>query len=666
MTDNMTTSALPILAQPDYQALALAVSEGKVRAIDFQFAKFTVLSHNSSHECTERDKETESIIFWTAYLLSKAQGDNHVCLNLERLAQKKTKLYAGGPILHLPKWPLWQQTLLNSPVFVSANDGRSDNGSEHKVAPIIIDGEACYLARYWRYERLVADLLLQKISSNDDVKELGQIQQALEQLFPEPSNKDDIDWQKVACAMAAMQKLAVITGGPGTGKTTTVIRLLALILLREQSKTQQASNLVIRLVAPTGKAAVRMTESIRNAKQYLDLDPELKALIPEQASTIHRLLGTIPDSVDFRHHESRKLNIDLLVLDEASMVDLPLMAKLLSALPINCQIILLGDKDQLSSVEAGSILADLCASISQFNDRISMNYSPKMVSYLSETCQIDLVGQQAKFNHKPSRIADSICMLQKSHRFAGGIGELAQAVNGRHSTQAINLLEDTTKQDIELHDQDLQSQLIKLAAEQYGHFLQGIDNSPSDVIRTFDEFRVLCASRKGPMGTIELNKKIEHALPLSALSVGKDKVGKDNDFYPGRPVMISRNDYNVRLFNGDTGIVLPSAECGGELRVYFLQSDGTVRAVLPSRLPPHDTAFAMTIHKSQGSEFKHVALALAEEGSTSSLMSKEVVYTGITRAKTKVDIFTDKTVLKTAIEQLTLRQSGLKEKLSTP
>jgi len=649
-TEPTTKQSLP---QPDYLALALAVTEGKVRAIDFQFAKFMSQSHDAAVGASLT--VSSSLIFWTAYLLSKAQGDNHVCLNLARLSQKNIKVYAGGPILHLPLWSLWQQQLVQSSVFAITSDKRP--------APMILDGDSCYLARYWRYERQVADLLLQKVAnvqnhSNDDLLDRQQMQQAIAQLFPEAS-VSEIDWQKVACAMAAMQKLAVITGGPGTGKTTTVIRLLALILLREQASHRQANNLVIRLVAPTGKAAVRMTESIRNAKLHLDLEPELKKLIPEQASTIHRLLGTIPDSVNFRHHASRKLNVDLLILDEASMVDLPLMAKLLSALPSSCQLILLGDKDQLSSVEAGSILADLCSSISQFRGHISMNYSAKMVKQLGDVCQVDLSGQLNKNNTNSNNIADCICMLQKSHRFAGGIGELATAVNGRNSKQAASLLEDEFKPDIELHDQDLQPKLIKLAKQQYGQFLQGLDNNPADVIRAFDEFRVLCASRLGPMGTIELNKKIEQALPFSSFATSKD-----NEFYPGRPVMVTRNDYNVRLFNGDTGIVLPSAECDGELRVYFLQSDGTVRAVLPSRLPAHDTAFAMTIHKSQGSEFKQVALALAEAGSTSSLMTKEVVYTGITRAKAKVDIFSDKTVLKTAIEQFTLRQSGLKQKLT--
>lgn len=656
----------------ELRAFKRGVEEGLIRAIDYQFAKFIVQTYGIN-------KEGALLLFWTAYLVSKAQSEKHVCVDLAPYAGKTITVYAQGPKMSFPTWAKWSKALLSCKLVAAPSAIGCDGDSNEQPSALVLDGSLCYLARYWRYEQQLALLLLDKKASHYivDEAELDFYSSALQQLFPKRMEKvnetaqvSEVNWQQVACALALMQKLAVITGGPGTGKTTTVIRLLALLILSEKRRSEQSqatsSNIKILLAAPTGKAAVRMSESIRLAKQGLNLDEELKALIPEQASTIHRLLGSIPKSIEFRHNAHRPLNADLLVLDEASMVDLPMMLRLLSALPKSCRVIMLGDKDQLSSVEAGSILADLCSSITVQKQQVKMNYSKGLVKSLSALCQSDLAAHEfKKAEQVHSQLADCICMLQKSYRFAGGIGELATAVNNMQPHLAFQLLEDASKQDIALYEsceaKELQERIVALATQQYKPFFAVLSEEPAEVIRAFEQFRVLCASRLGPLGTQELNNKIQQSLKHSKVLSNSELF--EQEFFPGRPVMISRNDYNVRLFNGDTGIVLPSIENEGELRVYFLQADNSVRAVLPSRLPPHETAFAMTIHKSQGSEFKEVALALAVQSSVRG-MTKEVIYTGITRAKEKVSIFSDRMALKQGIEQKTIRQSGLKNKLT--
>ncbi len=289
----------------------------------------------------------------------------------------------------------WRAQLIESP-FVSQPGADS-------LAPLVLDGDRLYLARYWHYECQVARALLHK-AVTEHVADPVLVRSQLEALFVEPDPEGEINWQKVACALAVQRRLLVLTGGPGTGKTTTVIRLLALLL--QQAASPQ--DLVIRLAAPTGKAAVRMTESIRRAKTNLALEEDLKELIPEDASTLHRLLGTRPNSVAFRHDRHNPLRLDLLILDEASMVDLPMMAKLLEALPDHCRLIILGDKDQLSSVEAGSVLGDLCQSIRYTEQGALMHYEPNTLQALEAMTGMDLHqhGQPGPL------IGNIICMLQ--------------------------------------------------------------------------------------------------------------------------------------------------------------------------------------------------------------------------------------------------------------
>lgn len=500
----------------------------------------------------------------------------------------------------------------------------------------------------------LVDTQLAKASSVSDL-------QSLDQLIPQDHC---LNWQKVAAAVALSRRFTVISGGPGTGKTTTVAKLLAALVLQEKTE-QQSPN--ICLVAPTGKAAARLTESIGNAIVQLPIDNATKALIPVQASTLHRLLGSIPNSTQFRHNSDNKLHLDILVVDEASMVDLPMMCKLFDALPNHARIILLGDKDQLASVEAGAVLGDICSFL-------DFGYSARQSNLLSRLTGFIIEPIKSSVSIPP--VSDSLCMLQKSYRFnkRSGIGQLATAVN----MGDVNAVESICKKGFEditvnaLTGEGFSS-LLELLHQEYRDYLELAHQLPlmSDqanisklkldvklVLDAFNRCRLLCAVREGEFGVIRLNQRIERLLTNRKLISPNDDL-----WYVGRPIMILRNDYNLGLFNGDIGICLPDLSSNEKrLKVYFELPDGTVKGILPSRIPQHELAYAMTIHKSQGSEFGTTLMVLPMEFSP--VLTRELVYTGITRAKKSLCLFANPRVLHNAISVKTERTSGLTVRLN--
>ena len=551
--------------------------------------------------------------------------------------------------------------------------------------PMIIEFDRLYLNKYYFFETQVAQKLLQltqvKITVDNPL-----LPSYLDDLFPqEPHHQGQFDWQKIATATALTKGLAVITGGPGTGKTTTVTKLL-LLLLTQQSMT-------IRLVAPTGKAAARLSESIKASKNRLrqslveNSQPQalLTALeaIPEEAATLHRLLGVIPQSHHFRHNKDNPLRLDLLVIDEASMVDLPMMYKLLSALPTHARLILLGDQDQLASVEAGAVLADICQGLQVAklikNQKNSspwrMRYSPQQAESIQRLTQQDV----SQFIDNKSLFGDSLCMLMHSHRFKGdaGIGQLAHAVNNtdimsirqvwQHGYNELNWFE----HQINAHQDNLgKQQLLALSVSAYQpylqmiHFNQGVfvDNVPNSavygaeqIIEQYNQYRMLCAMRASEYGVEGMNIAITDSLRQAKL------IDPKQEFYLGRPIIIQNNDYNLGLFNGDIGLILQDQNNPKRLMAHFIQADGSLLKVLPARLPKHDTCYAMTVHKSQGSEFDQVSFVLPPRPSIAQwqLLTKELVYTAITRAKNHFYCLGSAAVFERAAKQVTTRASGL-------
>ncbi len=571
-----------------------------------------------------------------AALLSRDAGEGHVCLPLSRLRpnlcfEDRYESLAQALFAAVGNPADWRQALLAS-AAVSEGDA---------ATPLKLVGDRLYLNRMWQDEQAVARFFH---SGNRVVpQDASQLRAVLDELFGDATQ--ETDWQKVAAAVALTRRMAVISGGPGTGKTTTVAKLLvALIRLEEHQRPR------IRLAAPTGKAAARLTESLGSALRQLALTQEQKALLPEEACTLHRLLGAQPGSQRLRYHADNPLHLDVLVVDEASMVDLPMMARLVAALPHHARVIFLGDRDQLASVEAGAVLGDICHFIGD-------GYSADRARELTQLTGCPVPGSERS---GAEALRDSLCLLRKSYRFKAdaGIGRLAAAVNRSDKAAARGVLGEGFD-DVAfwpLGNLEEYAQMLAGAREGYARYLSLLgdaDAAPERLLEAFSEYRLLCALREGPFGVRGLNERLEQVLMRRGVL---QRTQSGSRWYHGRPVMISRNDSALELFNGDIGIALEGDE---GLRVWFPMSDGSVKSVQPSRLPAHETAWAMTVHKSQGSEFEHAALVLPSRFVP--LVSRELVYTAITRAKKRLTIWGRDSVLEQAIITGTERRSGLPE-----
>jgi exodeoxyribonuclease V alpha subunit len=595
------------------------IGEETFSALDLRFAD--LIGRLSAQRCLELDL--------AALLVSRQRTEGHICLPLREIAgQPLPAVYRG--LECAPQADDWIRKLQATDVV----------GSPEEFKPLILDEQGrLYLRRYWEYEKRLADSIKSRLKTGPTVN-LKLLREGLERLFP---GKIETNWQKVAAFTAVMSKFCVITGGPGTGKTRTAAAILALLL--EQAAAQR---LRIALVAPSGKAAARLKESVQNAKRTLHCADKIKELMPTDATTIHRLLGFIPDSPYFRHHADHPLIADVVIVDEASMVDLALMSKLFQATQQSARIILLGDKNQLTSVEAGYILGDIC------NTGAAIQLSKEFGKlYRDSTGEI----LEAKMRPRENVIQDTIVELQRNYRFKsdGGIFKLSRAINTGDVAAAFEVLRHQSHRDVAWRPsptpRSLPAAIREKVTEGYKGFLQ--TDQPAEALAKFGEFQILCALRNGPYGVKELNRLVEQSLSEAGL------LERHGQWYRGRPVMIARNDYNLKLFNGDIGLALPDAS--GELRVFFSSADGELRKFAPSRLPAHETVFAMTIHKSQGSEFGAVLLILP--GEDSPILTRELIYTGLTRARDRVEIWSTEGVLRAALAKRASRTSGLRDAL---
>ncbi len=568
--------------------------------------------------------------------VSRANGDGDVCLDLAASA--------GAPVLADAALPEWQGVLApDLAAWASALRDSGVVGAPGEAQPLILDAaNRLYLAKYFDFEQAIATGLCQRLAFRDDV-DLGRLATLLGRYFPATPATDG---QKLAAALAVLRGLAVISGGPGTGKTHTVARILALLVELAQDRS-----LRIHLAAPTGKAAARLAEAIQQGVAGLRQDPATAAVaqrIPTEASTLHRLLGYGPGGV-FRHDADDPLSLDVLVVDEASMVDVPLMARLLRATPADARVILLGDRDQLASVEAGSALGDIC------NHGAPTAWSDDLAARMRV---LGLEPPPAPTDARRRPMGDSLALLTESRRFGAtsAIGALARATNAGDPAAAFEVL--AAGGDVDWRTLSTDALAGAIEAE-VGAWLAGYRGTadPVEAMRRFGGFRVLCAVRAGPWGVTALNAEVERALARLGVLAPAD------GHYAGRPILVTQNDYSVRLFNGDVGIVLPDPAAGGALRTVFVQPGGEVRRVLLSRLPPHETCFAMSVHKSQGSEFDRVVVVLPERDSR--VLTRELVYTAVTRAKRSVAIWSPQEVLATAIGRRVERSSGLRDALWT-
>jgi len=555
-----------------------------------------------------------------AAMTSHQFGLGHACLDLTTLA------------------PEWRQSAASLPWIQSQGEGERNN------SPLVLDGQRLYLRRNWNAEQSIRAAIAARLAQpcplpHNLSASLAQLFEATEATAASP------DWQKVACALAARKRFTLITGGPGTGKTTTVVRLLALL---QSDPARLHAPLRIALAAPTGKAAARLGESIASAIQKLPA--HMQQHIPGNAVTLHKLLQVRSNMAE---DAVPQLAVDLVVVDEASMIDLEMMARLLAAVPLTASLILLGDKDQLASVEAGAVMGQLCAGADRGR------YTADTLAWIAQTTGENL----GAWAGDGSALAQQTVMLRFSRRFAddSGIGQWAKAVNAGDISSVEKLWRQAPAwrmdaqasvdrlQPTEPHDQRLTA-LVQRGWQAWLQQLQPLKSSPCTdaqalaALKAFARFQVLCAVREGPWGVEALNRRIASSLGFAP-----------QGWYAGRPVMVTRNDYLLKLMNGDVGLCLPHAH---GLRLAFPDGQGGIHWVLPSRLDAVESVFAMTVHKSQGSEFDHVCLVLPDR--PVAVLTRELLYTGMTRAKARLTLVVPQAgILARAVGVKVLRSGGL-------
>ncbi|RKU02103.1 exodeoxyribonuclease V subunit alpha [Burkholderia sp. Nafp2/4-1b] len=693
-----------------------------------------------------------------AFATSRATAGGHVCVALGALAQRYEESVDAV-----------RAALAASGVVAFGTLARGDE------RPLIVDRhDHLYLSRYFDYERRLADALVTQagVAAPGDALAPDRLRDSLTRYFGPATG--DVDWQRVAAIVALTGRVTIVSGGPGTGKTTTVVGVLACLL-------DAHPGLRIALAAPTGKAAQRMQEALH--ARAGDLPPDLAARLPDTSYTLHRLLGG-GGAAGFRHHRDNPLPYDLIVVDEASMIDVALAAHLLDALAPGARLVLLGDKDQLAAVEAGAVFAELsarptftaaactriaqalgideaafvaalpvpdgeapdaiaapasppasaplpataarkpaarrnvdtrqaslfdgepqdepvspadveppaasvqsAAPVSADTDRISAGAGPAWIepdelAWLdavelapfdsadaaepalasTATTQADATAA-ARPAPTPAPLADCVVWLERNYRFGldSPIGRLSLAIRRGDVQGALDALPSDDAAAASFHDDagdTLAASTVERLARRFGAYLDALRTALSepvpDPLPLFDalnRFRILCATRTGARGAEHVNALVAAHVRQAArvpLAVGAH-------WFTGRPIMVTRNDYALGLFNGDIGIALPDAQ--RVLRVWFRRADGTARAVSPAALPPHETAFALTVHKSQGSEFDEAALVLP--ASFGRVLTRELVYTAVTRARTRVQVIGPRRVLAQAVATRTQRDSGL-------
>ncbi|MCA8002477.1 AAA family ATPase [Burkholderia metallica] len=697
-----------------------------------------------------------------AFATSRATAGGHVCVALGALAQRYE-----APADEV------RAALAASGVVAFGTLARGDE------RPLIVDRhDHLYLSRYFDYERRLADALVAQAGTAvpDEALAPDRLRDSLARYFGPPTR--EVDWQRVAAIVALTGRVTIVSGGPGTGKTTTVVGVLACLLDAHPA-------LRVALAAPTGKAAQRMQEALH--ARAGDLPPELAARLPDTSYTLHRLLGG-GGAAGFRHHRDNPLPYDLIVVDEASMIDVALAAHLLDALAPGARLVLLGDKDQLAAVEAGAVFAELSArpaftaaartriaqalgideaafvaalpvrddaataavpaahpvsaavpapapssarataarkpasrrktdtrQASLFDDEpqgdedSSTDVAPPPAAgpvpaetgdsgeavkaaeaaawiEVGELAWLDAIelppfdtGDAALASvtsmapdataaasapaAAPAPLADCVVWLERNYRFGldSPIGRLSLAIRSGDVQAALDALPADESAAASFHDdagESLASSTVERLARRFGAYLDALRDAlaapvpdPLPLFDALNRFRILCATRSGLRGAEHVNAlvaaHVRHAARVP-LAVGAH-------WFTGRPIMVTRNDYALGLFNGDIGVALPDAH--GVLRVWFRRADGTAHAVSPAALPPHETAFALTVHKSQGSEFDEAALVLP--ASFGRVLTRELVYTAVTRARTRVQVIGPRRVLAQAVATRTQRDSGL-------
>ena len=618
------------------------------RSIDIHFAGFI----------ESRATDSGEFLILTAALLSRQLGRGHVCLRMEDFAGKPLLDEEGEETsLRFPDICDWKKSLEKNIGVV---------GKPGEFRPIILERDRIYLHRFWKYEQDLTTRILKMIRNSSGIPDVKNpiLRRITASLFSS-EKQDEPDYQKMAAVAALYRRFCIISGGPGTGKTTTLARILCMLLASDP-------DLKIALCAPTGKAAARINEALRKAVKNMEGNApwEILQKIPvDHAGTIHRLLKARRGGMGFIHRRDNPLTHDVVVVDEASMVDITLMGRLVDALKKNARFILLGDSNQLASVDVGAFLGDIC------RGKKKEVFSARFAEFYNGLTGEKLPDKIIDDNIDPYSPGDSIIELKKSWRYdeKSGIGRLSSLVKsgGKKSERIFNLFRDF--KNIEWIDcpsrgelRDVLRNLVWKGWEKFFNEIERRNSNPSEMLRHFNGFRILCALRKGPFGVHNLNLITEEILQEAGL------ISRKYEFYDYRPVMVTANDYNIGLYNGDIGLVLPTEETGenkkalGVHRAFFESAEegseeNSLKKYPPAVLPPHETVYAMTIHKSQGSEYDELLIVLPDRDSP--VLSRELIYTGITRSKKKVTIIGNRKVFLNGIQRRISRSSGIEKRL---
>lgn len=559
------------------------------------------------------------------YELSKKMQEGHICIDIQNdLSTETTDTFAKLPF-----------------VIQDNNNVITSDGGNLNV-PFIIDKNLLYFQRYYKYEISIFSFLQQRISSNIAIHAAVDFLKKNTTFLPSLINEDfTIDYQALAIVNSFLHDFSIITGGPGTGKTTTVTKLLHLCL-------QYTPHARIAVAAPTGKASSKLLDSIHTSS-FNAPDAVKQGLLNTKGFTIHRLLGYQPDSIYFKHNSKNVLPYDIIIIDECSMIDIALFSKLLNAIDKHCKLILVGDKNQLASIEAGSIFGDICNSQSSTNTFTPTYIESLKILYPSIEAILNRTGRNTT-----NSINNYIVELTKSYRFNDqeGIGILSKAVIENDTVLLDNLINQSNQQfcfALSANDTILNSFIDK-----YAHYIHIEDTALS--LAAFNRLKILCATKEGPSGIHQINNYVANYLEK------KGWLQQQLPFYHNMPIMITQNNYALNLFNGDIGII--RRDTNNQLQAYFLDNQtGKTVSYSPNIVGQFEIAFAMTIHKSQGSEFEEVLMIINPSTTQNNLLSRELVYTGITRAKKFIQIITTSAVIRKACATKVLRSSGLSSRL---
>lgn len=592
--------------------------------------------------------EDDAAVLLGAALAVRAPRLGHVCTDLA--TAPATVITEGEQPVDVSAlaWPaldMWTGGLAVSPLVAAGTDGPTDR-------PLRLVGTRLYLDRYWREERRVAADLRARSSEPAEGVDTEVLAGGLGRLFPAEAGAP-ADLQRLAAAAAVIRRLAVVAGGPGTGKTTTVAGILA--LLDEQAAAAGVAPPRVALAAPTGKAAARMEEAVHEEAGRLDVDAGVRErLLATGASTLHRLLGWRPDSRSrFRHDRGNQLPHDVVVVDETSMVSLSLMAKLVEAVRAGARLILVGDPEQLASVEAGAVLGDI----------VGPAATSLRMRAATRALLAPVTGQEVPAEDPPetTAVGDGIVVLRHVHRFGGAIAELARAVQRGDEDAALDVLragsEDVQWIPVDVADSGVDDALAPMRDDlvDAGRRLYACAQTGDGrgALTALGAMRVLCAHRRGPHGVTTWMARVEGW--LAAAIEGYATGGR---WYVGRPVLVTANDYGLRLYNGDTGVIVDKGQ--GRVTAVF-ERRGEVFELSPARLSAVDTVHAMTVHKGQGSQFAGVAVLLPDAASP--VLTRELLYTAVTRAQRRLRIVGTEDSLRTAVTRPIARASGLRDLL---